>query len=251
MTNKAFPTIPGTINIPDKLEDFKKQQQVVWTGSSWSRTTGITVTDGPAKGDYWGSNDSFSIIHQKSMYNYDRNSGFRVFTHANTEKITVFYMNGNSRWMPASVFNGLGFETYHTHNALSRDHMLYLANYAMIFRHRTSSETRYYGWDTGYTASPGHDTYRFDRIQTSDNHVQEIRGWGSDWLYQGLVVVLKTQNAATTASSESYIHIYNVKVGHKFSTVGGAYRYLPLKNRGADNRDGSAGNKGFSNPFEE
>ena len=251
MTNEAFPTIPGTIDIPDRLTDFKNKEQVVWTDSSWSRTTGITITDGPAAGDYWGSNDSFSIIHQKSMYNSDRNSGFRVFTHANTEKITVYYMNGNSRWMPASVFNGLGFETYHTHNALSFDHMLYLANYAMVFRHRTSDETKYYGWDTYYTASPGHDTYRFDRIQTSDDHVKEIREFGPDWLYQGLVVVLKTQAASSTNPSESYIHIYNVKVGHKFSTVGGAYRYLPLKNRGANYRDGSVGNKGFTNPFEE
>ena len=251
MANKKLPTIPGTINIPDGVEDFKKQQQVVWTDSSWSRTPGITITDGPQKGDYWGSNDSFSIIHQKSMYNYDRNSGFRLFTSANTEKITVFYMNGNSRWMPASVFNGLGFETYHTHNAGTKDHMLYLSDYAMIFRHRTSNETKYYGWKTGYTASPGHDTYRFDRIQTSDDHVQEIREFGPDWLYQGLVVVLKTQAASSTNPSESYIHIYNVKVGHKFSTVGGAYRYLPLKNRTANNRDGSVGNKGFTNPFEE
>jgi hypothetical protein len=249
MTNKAFPTIPGTINIPDKVEDFKKEQQVVWTGSSWSRTTGITITDGPAKGDYWGSNDSFSIIHQKSMYNYDRNSGFRVFTHANTEKITVFYMNGNSRWMPASVFNGLGFETYHTHNALSRDHMVYLADYAMCFRHRTGSGKRYYGWGTGYTGGPGHDGYRFDRIQTSDYHVKDIRDFGSDWLYQGMVVALRTKGSGT-GTTQSYITIYNMKVGSKFSTLGGEYRYLPLKNRSEANRDGKIGNKGFTDPFQ-
>ena len=251
MTNKAIPTIPGTIEIPDGVEDFKRKQQVVWTGSSWSRTNGINITDGPLKGEYWGSDDNFTIKRQESMYKPQQTSGFMLFTNATRERVTVYYMNGNSRWMPASVFNGIGFETLHQHNDGNRDHMLYLSDYALCFRHRTSNETRYYGLKTYYSASLGHNTYRFDRIQSSDGHVTEIRKWGPDWLYQGLVVVLKTQAAGNTNWSESYITIYNLKVGSKFSTVGGEYRYLPLKNRAVNYRDGSVGNKGFTNPFEE
>ena len=250
MANKDFPTIPGTIDIPDNLNDFKTRQQVVWTASDWSRTNGVNIGYGPAAGDYWGGDDNFQIKRQANMYQPQQGSGFMVFTSATKERTTVFEMTGNSRWMPASVFNGIGFESLYQHNAGNKDHMLYIANYAVIFRHRTGSGTRYYGWNTGNTASPGHDKYRFDRIRSGASDINTIRAWGSDWLYQGLVVVLKTQGGGNTNFSESYITIYNMKVGSKFSTVDSQYRYLPLKNRSASYRDGSVGIKGISNPFE-
>ena len=251
MGNIAFPTIPGTIEIPDDLNAFKGKEQVVWTASKWSYVVGLTITDGPAAGDYWGSDDNFRIDRQENIYKPQQGFGFMVFTSATRQRTTVYYMNGHSRWMPASVFNGIGFETLHQHNKGNKDHMIYVANYAAMFRHRTSNEIRYYGWNTGNTNTPGHNTYRYDRIQSSSRYVTEIRGWGSDWLYQGLVVVLRTQGGGSDGYCESYITIYNMKVGSKFSTVGGAYRYLPLQNRSEVYRNGKVGNKGFTNPFEE
>ena len=251
MANKAFPTIPGTIDIPSGVEDFKTRQQVVWTASSWRQApSNITITHGPSAGQVWGSTESFEIRRQENMYQPQQTSGFMAYANASAKRTTIFEMNGNSRWMPASVFNGIGFETYHQHISGPQDHEVYLADYAVTFRHRTGSGTRYYGWGTGYTSSPGHLKYRFDRIQTSDSHVNDIRAWGSDWLYQGLVVALRTKEGGSSRSDQSYITIYNMKVGSKFSTIGGAYRYLPLANRSSTNRDGSVGNKGFSNPFQ-
>ena len=249
MANKAFPTIPGTINIPSGVDNFKTEPQVVWTASDWTRVQSVSINYGPAAGQTWESNENFEIRRQENIYQPQQGSGFMVYANAATRRSTVFYTNGDSRWMPASVFNGIGFETYHQHNSGPQDHELYLAEYAVIFRSRTGNGTRYYGWNTGYTSSPGHQKYKFDRIQTSDSHVNEIRAWGSDWLYQGLVVTVRTKGGSGK-STESYITIYNMKVGSKFSTVGGQYRYLPLKNRSASNRDGSVGNKGISDPFQ-
>ena len=252
MANQEFPTIPGTIEIPGDLGGFKPKPQVVWTASNWSYTSGVNIDYGPSAGEYWGGDANFVINRQENMYQPFPSSGSRFWSTAVTrERTTVFRMDGNSRWMPASVFNGIGFETYHQHIVGNQDHMLYVADYAVIFRHRSNNETKYYGLKTDYTSSPGHEGYRFDCIQTSDYHVDEIRTWGSEWLYQGLVVVLRTQGGGSDGSCESYIGIYNLKVGHKFSTVGSQYRYLPLKNRSAVNRDGTKDNKGFSNPFEE
>ena len=251
MTNKAFPTIPGTIDIPSGLDAFKTRQQVVWTTSSWRESTSlITITHGPSAGQQWGGDESFEIRRQENMYQPQQTSGFMAYANAAGKRTTVFYMDGDSRWMPASVFNGIGFETYHQHISGPQDHEVYLADYAVIFRQRAGNGTRYYGWGTGYNSSPGHLQYRFDRIQTSDSHVNEIRAWGSDWLYQGLVVALRTGDTGSKRSDESFITIYNMKVGSKFSTIGGQYRYLPLANRGANNRDGSVGNRGISNPFQ-
>ena len=47
MTNVPFKTIPGTIDIPTNLNDFKAKDQVVWTGSSWREKGSFT----PGYGD--------------------------------------------------------------------------------------------------------------------------------------------------------------------------------------------------------
>lgn len=250
MANKALPTISGRIDIPGNLNDFKTKPQVVWTASDWTKIDSVNINYGPAAGQTWESDENFQINRRENMYQPQQGSGFRVFANAAAQHSTVFYMNGNSRWMPASVFNGIGFETYHEHNSGSTDHEVYLADYAAIFRNRTGNGTRYYGWNTGYTSSPGHQNYKFDRIQTSDSHVNTIRAWGSDWLYQGLVVTLRTKGGGSSNATESYITIYNMKVGHKFNINIPDFRFLPLENRDENHRDGSVGNKGFSNPFE-
>ena len=189
-------------------------------------------------------------MRQENVYQPHQTSGFMVFAHAATKQTTIFEMHGNSRWMPASVFNGIGFETFHQHESGPRKHEVYLSDYALCFRNRTGPGYRYYGFSTHYNASPGHEGYRYDRIQTSDDHVEDIRKWGPDWLYQGMVVACRTREDGNRESDKSYVTIYNVKVGHKFSTVGGQYRYLPVKNRSAQYRDGKVDNKGFTNPFE-
>ena len=251
MANKAFPTLPGTINIPSGLNDFKAEKQVVWTASNWAKAdSAITINYGPAAGQVWESDENFELNRQENMYQTSSNSGLRVYGNAATQRSTVFRMTGNSRWMPASVFNGIGFETLHQNVSGSWQHDLYVAEYAVHFKNRTGNGNRYYGWNTGYSESPGSNGYRFDRIPSTASDINTIRAWGSDWLYQGLVMTFRSKLGTDGTAGQSYITIYNMKVGSKFSTVGGQYRYLPLKNRSASNRDGSVGNKGFSNPFQ-
>ena len=157
MANKAFPTIPGTINIPGGVDDFKTAIQVVWTASDWTKANSpININYGPAAGQIWESNENFEIRRQENIYQTQQDSGFMVYANAAAQRQTVFYTNGDSRWMPASVFNGIGFETFHQHISGPQDHELFLAEYAVIFRNRTGNGTRYYGWNTGYTSSPGH-----------------------------------------------------------------------------------------------
>ena len=249
MAIKPFPTLPGTIEIPDDLNAFKGKDQVVWTASNWRKAPPITITHGPSATQVWGSTEDFGIERAENVYQPNKASGFMVYANAAVVKTTIFEMYGNSRWMPASVFYGIGFETFHQHMSGPQNHRVYLSDYALCFQHRTSTEKRYYGWSTGYSNSPGHNTYRFDRIRSGASDINTIRRWGPDWLYQGMVVACRTANTGG-GSDESFITIYNMKVGSKFTTVGGAYRYLPLKNRGEVNRDGTKNNKGFSNPFE-
>ena len=61
MANKAFPTIPGTIDIPSNLTEFKNRKQVVWTASDWTRTPSVNINYGPAAGQTWESDENFEI----------------------------------------------------------------------------------------------------------------------------------------------------------------------------------------------
>ena len=83
------------------------------------QTVAVNINYGPAAGQTWESNENFEIRRQENMYQPQQGSGFMVYANAATQRQTVFYMNGDSRWMPASVFNGIGFETYHQHSQWS------------------------------------------------------------------------------------------------------------------------------------
>ena len=248
MANKLFPTIPGRIDITDDRDDFRNQRQVVWTASDWTRLDGVTINYGPAAGT-WYSNENFDLEQQGNMYQFQQDKGLILYAKADRERQTVFQMTGHSRWMPASVFNGIGFETFHQHESGSTNHDVYVAEYALVFRNRTSGSTRSYGVNTGYGMSPGDGKYRYDYIKSSDSHVNTIRSWGSDWLYQGLIMNFRTGGGYITIS-RSFINVYNVKVGHKFTANISDFRFLPLENRSEANRDGSRGNIGFSNAYE-
>ena len=80
MANKAFPTIPGTIEIPSGLTEFKNRQQVVWTASDWTRAQSVSINYGPAAGQTWESDENFEINRQENVYQPQQGSGFRVFT---------------------------------------------------------------------------------------------------------------------------------------------------------------------------
>jgi len=96
---------------------------------------------------------------------------------------------------------------------------------------KTGSGQRYYGIDAGYSDAPGHNTYRYDYINSSSSHTSTIRSWGPDWLLQGLLVSFKTATGGTGTTNSS-VTLYNLKFGNLYSThSGSSYRALPLNLR--------------------
>ena len=160
-------------------------------------------------------------------------------------------MYGDGRWMPASVWYGLGFESKYNRSGGNSNHDLFIKKYAAIFTHRTSSSYRFYGWNTGNTNRPSGE-YRYDKIHSSMSSTTEIRNWGPDWLFQGILI--QFANNGGSGSTQSTVEVYNLKIGHKYSTVGGQYRYLPVTTRSWSARDkhpvnGTAKICGFTNPY--
>ena len=251
MANKDFKTLPGTIEIPNSqnVETFKQIDQVRWTGWQWRNKGSFTVTHGD-KGT-WGSESAYAIQRQDIIYAPESSKGLKVYGNTGNSHEQNFEMYGDGRWMPASVWYGLGFESKYRRSGGNSNHDLYIKRYAAIFTHRTSSSYRFYGWNTGNTNRPGGE-YRFDKIHSSMSSTTEIRNWGPDWLFQGLIIQFANNGGA--GSTQSSVEVYNLKIGHKYSTVGGQYRYLPLGTRSFSDRNkhpvnGTSKIAHFSNPY--
>ena len=245
MTNIPLKTIPGAINIPGNLEEFKRAEQVVWTGNRW-RTKGPFTPDYGDK-NFFNHNPSYDIYSQTDMYNPSNSTGLALYCAAGAEHNGNYEMYGDGRWMPASIFNGLGFEVQQD---ADHKHAIYLRYYALAFAHREGNGYRFWGVDTG--AREKYKGYRYISFSSSSPAVNTIRSWGEEWLFQG--VILHVWNGSGAGSGTSYMYVYNMKVGSKMSTTGGQYRYLPAGKRPYGRRDPRKGNGGtlnFTNLFTE
>ena len=240
MANVPFKTIAGTIDIPTNLSDFQAKDQVVWTGSSWREKGSFT----PGYGDtnYYEHDPSYAIINQNTMYNFRSTTGLKIEGDAGTTHSGNYELYGDGRWMPASIFNGIGFEVY---QSSSGRHAIYLKHYALAFANRDNGTYRIWGFDTG--ARDKEQGYRFMSIPGSHSAVSTIRSWGPSWLFQG--IILHIANSGGTGSTQSHMNVYNMRVGSKMSTIGGQYRYLPAGKRPYGNRKITAGNVPFTDLF--
>ena len=228
MINVPLKTIAGTIDIPTNLNDFKAKEQVVWTGSSWREKGSFTPDYGDT--NRYEHDPSYAIHYQRDMYNFSDSTGLALKGDAGTSHSGNYELYGNGRWMPASIFNGVGFEVYQESSA---KHAIYLKHYALAFANREGNGYRFWGFDTG--ARDKAQGYRFMSIPGSNPAVSTIRNWGPSWLFQG--IILHIANNGGTGSSISYMYVYNMRVGSKMSTLGGQYRYLPAGMRSYSHRD--------------
>lgn len=252
MANKAFKTLPGVVDIPNSqnVEQFKSIIQPRWTGFQWRRINAIDITHGPAVGR-WNSEAAYSVQREDNPYDPSPDKGFKLYSSSGSAHESVYEMYGNGRHMPASVWNGLGFESKFNRISGNDKHDLYIKKYAASFSHRTNNSSyRFYGWDTGNTNRPS-GGYRFDKIHSSSSFTSDIRSWGPDWLFQGLIIQFGNNTGGSDTQSE--VTVYNLKIGHKYSTVNSSYRYLPLSSRRWEDRNkhpiSSERFCSFSNPF--
>ena len=243
MANKAFKMIPGTIDIPSDLSSFKNKEQVVWTGQSWREKATFTPTHGDR--NQFKKDPSGSINRQGDMYDPRDSTGLHIKWDAGNQHMTTYEIYGDGRWMPASIFNGVGFEVY---QSSSTKHGVYLRYYCLTFANRDSGSYRTWGVDTG--ARDPSKGYRYIRVPSSSSTVNTIRSWGPSWVFQGIMVHVWNNGGSSSDASE--MTVYNMKVGSKMSTIGGQYRYLPAGKRSYEQRDPRRGNNNimhFTDPF--
>jgi len=240
MANKGFKTIPGTIAIPGDLPTFKTKDKVIWTGKSWRAKGTFTPTHGDTTS--YTHDPSQGIGRQGNIYANTAQEGFKINSDAGNQHSANFELYGDGRWMSASCFNGIGFEVYQSSGA---KHAVYLKKWALVFANRDNGSYRIWGIDTQET-NPS-SAYRYIRVTNSWSLVDTIRSWGPTWQFQG--IILHVYNNGGAGSDASYMEVFNMRVGHKFSTTGGQYRYLPAGKRSYDNRKIITGSVGLTDPF--
>jgi len=240
MTNIGFDFVQPIISIPSDLLTFKQRTQVRWTGNDWAYQSSVVVNYGATAGT-WTSTTPFDKRRQADLYTASQNDGLRIYAQGyGAQNEGLWMMNTTSRWMPASVFNGVGFETHYKIDSSNTNHQLYVGAYGVVFKHRTNSGQLIFGWDTGNTDGPGSDKYRFDRIPSTHPDVATIRRWGPDYLLQGLLVSFKTKGSGV-GTTNSYIDLYNLKFGSQYSTNASNYKVHPLAIRPYSGRNKHTG----------
>ncbi len=239
MTNIQIKTLGPEISIPTDLAGFKTKPSVVWTSSSWRDKIAFKTTHGYIN-EFKNDNSIAPGSGSGNLYSPQETDGidFTVNSgtlhHGNTETV------GACRWMPASVFNGCGFEV---HQSDDHENAIYLRQWAVIFSNRLNEGYRFWGVDCSLNFLP-RKGYRYLTFPQSE--IDSIRKWGSQYVLQGFIFNYRT-NSWPGSSRTSSLKIYNVKVGHKFSDINNNYRYLPPSKRSYANRNNV--NAGFTDPF--
>ena len=238
MADHKIRSLAPELAIPDALSSFKSLPQAIWTGSQW-RHKG-TFTPGYGNRDVYTRDLDWTIARQDSMYQAAQATGLKLQSDAGKAYGSNIEMYGDGRWMPASVYNGIGFEVY---QSSSHNNAIFLQKFALVFASKTGSGYRIYGGP--YVGSGTANTYKYITFKSSTS-INEIRGWGADWLFQG--IILHARTGSGSGNVVSHMDVYNMRVGHKYNNSTGC-RITPVKTRSYGNRNATTGNQGVSDPF--
>ena len=245
MANKGLKMLPGTIDISGNLNTFKNTTQVIWTNNNRQAHGAFTPSHGWQQNFYTdnahGVGDSGSIDIYSSNQNNGQKWTSRQIGNKHQQITEVGLQNGaNCRWMGANIFNGFGFEIAQTSAAT---HALYYAGCALTFYNGSSWRTWGHQPIDGKTKYNG---YRYDYMNDSSS-INTIRGWGNSWKLTGIIFWIR--NEGGSGKDTSSIYIYNLRIGSKFTTLGGQYRMLPAGKRSWANRNANSGNVPFTDPL--
>ena len=238
-------TVPGTIDISTNLDTHKNTSQVKWVTKDWYARTKDDSDLTPTHGDTtkWISDPSGNLRSSGNVYSSREDEGMNYFGDAGKQhsQIVEQIRDSRSRWMPANIFNGIGFEVRQTS---SNSHAPYLKKWCLVFDNYERTGIRRYAFDLN-KSSPA-VTYLYLKIPGNSGAAQEIRSWGNEWLLRGIACYMY-QNSGGTGSGTGNIYVYNLKVGHKYGTLGGQYRMIPAGLRSHSERN--TGTPPFTDPF--
>lgn len=242
MANTAIPSLSPTLNIPnDQTQFLNMGPGVIWTGNN-IRTKPRYFPDYGDK-DEFPNDGGITNYTNTNIFSTEWEEGLKVsYDGGKHHSVNIEYY-GEERWMPASVYNGHGFMLY---NNSDKNNATFLSRYSLVFAHRTEEWWRNYGVRYTSTPSTGYKYLRLSSDNPSDlSRINEIRGFGKDWLFQGFTFNVQTGGGVGSVASSTWI--YNLRVGHKYSNTNSNLRVIPNGKRSYGHRDRSPTT--FTDPY--
>ena len=231
MANQSAPSVKTNMGtIPSNLSDFNAADQVDWLVGVSSKAKGeikcgygskriLSSQGGPygngsAKSTLFSSATGWSCILTNGSSHY--------------QNFEVSFKDKN-RWCPASIFNGFGGQFKQHHD---KAHSMYFTDLALVFMGRYDNSWIYTS-DGKLSNSKGQKDlyYRF----STQSYIDEIRGWGNDWLFYG--VILRVSNPGGAGSDSSEVSCRNFRVFTKGSSLSSNHRLIVPAPRSEANRN--------------
>ena len=230
MANQKITTYPtATPDVPDNKTDFNNlSTRIHWFPNS---KVYIKPSFTASHGDqfYFGSDNAWGAGTAPNdagggIWSTNANDGYRLtmnvgVTHQSNVEITF---DTTSRFLPAPMWNGYGF--YYNVN-YAGNHAIWLRKHCVSFIHKDGVQKRYVS-QGGSTSPPGTG----DRFYAGRNYINDIRGWGPDWYFNGFLFHLNATSSGV-GSDETTLKIYKAYISHKGRTDGSNYRLLLPKPR--------------------
>jgi len=220
MANQSAPSVPSNMGtIPSNVSDFNNADQVDWLVGVQSKKKGKVVCDygskrtlssesgpyggGSAKSTLFGPNKGWDLIITNGASHY--------------QNIELRWKDKN-RWCPASIFNGFGGQFKQNHN---KTHSMYFTDLALVFM--GASEEKYIFTSDGRCGN-SKGIKEFYYTFSTQSYIDEIRSWGNDWLFYGVVV--RVANNKGTSSDQSEVSCRNFRVFTKTSSLSSNHRLI-------------------------
>ena len=242
MSNRSFESYPTDMGRPKStVEDHKNNvptQIHWWTDYVVEQKGKFTATHGTKH--YFDSDNQFGVggiqdagaggIWQPSGQKGWKYDGYKSGV-AHGSNVEIKAKNSN-RWMSAAMYNGCAFEWHANYGST---HAIWLDHWAVIFTHATTnSNYRFVSVNASSSPASGYRYYAHD----SNTDINEIRGWGTDYLLYGFILKLKNSGSGA-GSHATTVKAFNFKVHHKCDSTSSNHRIIVPKGRTYADRNAS------------
>ena len=220
MANQSAPSVPSNMgDIPSTLSAFNAAPQVDWLVGVESNFKNTVVCNYGSKRTLSSDGSPYGTGSAKAtLFSSDKGwSAINTNGNSHTQNFELRWKD-KSRWCPASIFNGFGGE-FKQHN--DKAHSMYFTDLALVFI-GAQDETYIFSSDGRLSNSGGIKEvyYTFD----TQTYIDEIRAWGNDWLFYG--VILRVTNPGGAGSDQSEVSCRNFRVFTKGSTLSSNHRLI-------------------------
>ena len=220
MANQIAPSVPSNMGtIPSNIDDFNNADQVDWLVGVQSKAKGEIKCGYGSKRTFSSQSSPYGNGSAKSTL-FSTDVGWNaILTNGNShyQNFELRYKDKN-RWCPASIFNGFGGQFKQHHN---KAHSMYFTDLALIFKGAT--DEKYIFTSDGHLSN-GKGTKDIYYTFSTQAYIDEIRSWGNDWLFYG--VILRVSNPGGSGSDQSEVSCRNFRVFTKASSLSSNHRLI-------------------------